>query len=115
MRIRAGIAAALIVLSSITNASPQRAVSSGQRAVSKPVAQPRPHGTRVVVDPAKLVVDDGDTVMVRWAATDVETVRILGIDCPETRHVDHDLPYAQPFADEARTFALGVMSASTQI
>jgi micrococcal nuclease len=54
-------------------------------------------------------------VMIRWAANDVETVRILGIDCPETRHVEHDLPYPQPFGDEARAFAAGVMAGANQV
>jgi endonuclease YncB( thermonuclease family) len=62
-----------------------------------------------------LVVDDGDTVMIRWGTNDVETVRILGIDCPETRHVEHDLPYAQAFGDEARAFATGVIAVATQV
>ena len=77
--------------------------------------QPRPHGTRVPVAPQHLEVDDGDTVNIRWSAGDVEIVRILGIDAPETRHVEHDLPYAQPFGDEARAFARGAFAAGTRI
>ena len=55
-------------------------------------------------------VDDGDTVTIRWAAGDLETVRILGIDTPETRHVEHDIPFDQPFGPEARAFAEGVFA-----
>jgi endonuclease YncB( thermonuclease family) len=73
------------------------------------------HGQRVPVDPARIQVDDGDTVVVRWSKGDFETVRILGIDTPETRHVEHDLPYPQPFGPEARGFALGAFAAATQV
>lgn len=77
--------------------------------------QPRPHGTRVPVALAMVDVDDGDTVVIRWNEKDRETVRILGIDAPETRHVEHDLPYAQPFGEEARAFALGAFTAATRV
>jgi endonuclease YncB( thermonuclease family) len=70
---------------------------------------------RVPVDPARILVDDGDTVVVRWSKDDLETVRILGIDTPETRHLEHDLPYAQPFGPDARGFALGAFAAATQV
>ena len=55
-------------------------------------------------------MDDGDTVTIRSAAGDLETVRILGIDTPETRHVEHDIPFDQPFGPEARAFAQGVFA-----
>jgi micrococcal nuclease len=77
--------------------------------------QARPHSMRVPVDPARIRVDDGDTVVVRWSTDDLETVRILGIDTPETRHLEHDLPYAQPFGPEARGFALGAFATATQV
>ena len=67
------------------------------------------------VDPAQVVVDDGDTVVIRWPNDDAETIRILGIDTPETRHPEHDLPYAQPFGPEARGFAQGAFAAATQV
>ena len=78
-------------------------------------AQSRPHGSRVAVDPDKIEVDDGDTAIIHWGASDLETVRFLGIDTPEIRHVEHDLPYAQPFGPEARAFALGVFAAATKV
>ena len=87
--------------------------AAGPAAQQKP--QPRPHGTRVAVAPTLVEVDDGDTVNIRWSGTDVEIVRILGIDAPETRHVEHNLPYAQPFGDEARAFARGAFAAGTRI
>jgi endonuclease YncB( thermonuclease family) len=83
------------------------------RAAAKP--QPRPHSARVPVDPAQVSVDDGDTVVVHWSKDDAETVRILGIDTPETRHLEHNLPYAQPFGPEARGFAQGAFAAATQV
>jgi endonuclease YncB( thermonuclease family) len=80
-----------------------------------PKGQPRPHGMRVPVDPARVGMDDGDTVTIRWTSDDVETVRILGIDTPETRHLEHNLPYAQDFGPEARAFAKGAFAFATQI
>jgi endonuclease YncB( thermonuclease family) len=80
-----------------------------------PSPQPRPHGARVNVDPARVQVDDGDTVQIRWTASDAEQVRILGIDTPETRHVEHDLPYDQPFGREAEAFARGAFAAAERI
>ncbi len=81
----------------------------------EPTPQPRPHSMRVPVDPARVQVDDGDTVVIRWSRDDLETVRILGIDTPETRHLEHDLPYAQPFGPEARGYAQGALAAATQV
>jgi micrococcal nuclease len=77
--------------------------------------QPRPHGARVAVDLAKVSVDDGDTIVIRWADGDAETVRILGIDTPETRHLEHNIPFDQPLGLEARAFARGVFAGATQI
>jgi endonuclease YncB( thermonuclease family) len=104
------ILAALALAASISAA---QAPAPGPRAEPKP--QPRPHGTKVAVDPALVQVDDGDTVVIRWAKDDAETVRILGIDTPETRHLPHDLPYAQPFGPEARGFAQGAFATATQV
>lgn len=80
-----------------------------------PKPQPRPHGLRVPVDPARILMDDGDTVDIRWSAGDLETVRILGIDCPETRHLEHNIPYPQDFGPEARAFAKGAFATATQV
>jgi micrococcal nuclease len=80
-----------------------------------PSPQPRPHTARMLVDPALVRVDDGDTVVIRWSATDAETVRILGIDTPETRHVEHDLPYDQSFGPEAQAFARGAFAAASRL
>lgn len=80
-----------------------------------PSPQPRPPGRRVPVDPAKLVMDDGDTVVIRWGRDDAETVRILGIDTPETRHLEHELPYAQSFGTEAEAFAKGAFAAAREV
>src|SRR5262245_7774613 len=77
-----------------------------------PSPRPRPHAARVPVDPGLVKVDDGDTVVIRWSASDSEQIRILGIDTPETRHVEHDLPYDQPFGVEAQAFARGAFAAA---
>jgi micrococcal nuclease len=77
--------------------------------------QSRAHGSRVPAAHTLIEVDDGDTVIIRWSEADHETVRILGIDAPETRHLEHDLPYAQPFGEEARAFALGAFGAAARV
>ena len=92
-----------------------QAPGAAAEARSAPKPQARPVGTRVPVDPARVLVDDGDTVVVRWSKDDLETVRILGIDTPETRHLEHNLPYPQDFGPEARAFAQGAFSVASQI
>jgi len=82
---------------------------------TEPKPQTRLHSTRVPVDPARVLVDDGDTVVIRWSRDDRETVRVLGIDTPETRHLEHDIPYAQAFGPEARAFAQGAFATATTI
>lgn len=108
---------AALLLSVIPSPARVAAQTAPAKAGSRPAAQaqPRPHGMRVPVDPARLVMDDGDTVGVRWSKGDVETIRILGIDCPETRHLPHNLPYAQDFGPEAAAFARGAFAAATQV
>jgi micrococcal nuclease len=99
------------------------ALAAAESSQPQPISPPQPaskpqlraHGIRVAVPPNRLEVDDGDTVLVRWNDADVETVRILGIDAPETRHIEHEIPYAQPFGPEARAFAEGAFAAATQI
>ena len=81
----------------------------------KPSPQTRPHSMRVSVDPLRIQVDDGDTVAIQWSKDDREIVRILGIDTPETRHLEHNLPYAQSFGPEARAFAQGAFAVATQV
>jgi micrococcal nuclease len=96
-------------------APPQTAVQRPADARPELKPQPRPHGTRVAVDPARVVVDDGDTVVINWRKDDFETIRVLGIDTPETRHLEHNLPYAQSFGPEARGFALGAFMTAERI
>jgi endonuclease YncB( thermonuclease family) len=93
--------AALFVL---TTAVP----SSAQDRQRKP--QTRARGEKVDVPLANLSVDDGDTFTIVWAAGDTEIVRILGIDTPETQHVQHGLPQDQPFGPEARGYAQGAVA-----
>jgi micrococcal nuclease len=89
--------------------------SPGESPRPSPQPQPRPHGARVEVDPARIVIDDGDSVAIRWPGGDEEMVRILGIDTPEIRHPEHDLPYAQAFGPEARAFAMGAFATATRV
>jgi endonuclease YncB( thermonuclease family) len=96
-------------------APPTRPAARPAEPRPEPKPQPRPHSMRVPVDPARVQVDDGDTVLIRWSRDDAETVRILGIDTPETRHPEHDLPYAQSFGSEARAFARGVFAAANDV
>ena len=77
--------------------------------------QPRPHGSRISVSPSLVEIDDGDTAVIHWSRDDAETVRILGIDTPETRHPEHNLPYAQPFGPEARAFGQGAFAAASRV
>jgi endonuclease YncB( thermonuclease family) len=69
----------------------------------------------VAVDPRTIDVDDGDTVVIRWPGRDAEIVRILGIDTPETRHLEHDIPYSQEFGEQAEAFARGAFAAAAQV
>jgi endonuclease YncB( thermonuclease family) len=67
------------------------------------------------VDPSFVRVDDGDTINIRWKKGDTEIIRILGIDTPETRHLEHDIPYAQPFGAEAQAFAEKIFADARQV
>jgi micrococcal nuclease len=80
-----------------------------------PKAQPRPHGQRIKVDAALVKVEDGDGVDIHWGSGDTEIVRILGIDTPEVRRLEHNLPYDQAFGPEARAFTQGAFAAATEI
>jgi len=91
-------------------AAPQ---AKAQPAAAK--AQARPNGQRVKVDPALVVVEDGDTVVIRWPDAESEIVRILGIDTPETRRLEHNLPFDQPLGKEANAFAQGAFAAASEI
>jgi micrococcal nuclease len=116
MRI-ARLALAATLASSISALAPAPAHAQAVAASPRPSPGPqaRPHGVRVAVDPARVQVDDGDTVIVRWPSGDAEIVRILGIDTPETRHLEHDLPFDQPFGVEARAFGQGAFAAASAI
>ena len=90
-------------------------VATAKAEVPPAKAQPRPHVQRMRVDPNLVAVDDGDTVVIKWSQGDIETVRILGIDTPETRHLEHSIPFDQPFGLEARAFARGALAAATEV
>ncbi len=77
--------------------------------------QTRPAKTRVDVKVESVRVQDGDTVVLDWGNGDLETVRILGIDTPETANIEHNLPYDQPFGREAAGFARGAFATATAV
>jgi micrococcal nuclease len=84
-------------------------------AADQPRDQTRVHSVRVSVPVERIVIDDGDTILIQWEDASVEFVRILGIDTPETRHVEHDIPFDQPFGPEATAFARGVFSMAERV
>jgi endonuclease YncB( thermonuclease family) len=108
-----GLTAAGLVLVPLVMAQTPAPRPQGERPAAKP--QPRPHGQRIRVDPALVTVEDGDGVVIRWTDKDTEIIRILGIDTPEVRRLEHNLPYDQPFGPEARAFAQGAFAAATEI
>jgi len=98
----------------------QAPAPSGQETQAKqtspaPKAQPRPHGQRLKVDPAAITVEDGDGVIIKWGGRETEIIRILGIDTPEIRRLEHNLPLDQPFGPEAKAFAEGAFAAATDV
>lgn len=123
------VSAACLLLAANGLGARARAASDAQLAQATPPAaaaprastprerkpQTRPSGTRIAVEPSKVRVDDGDTAVIQWGVADAETVRFLGIDTPETRHPQHDLPYAQAFGPEARAFAYGAFATAAKI
>ena len=71
-------------------------------------------GARLGVPKGLVSVDDGDSLVIRWKEG-VEVVRILGIDAPETLHLEHDIPYPQPFGEAAAGFLAGAVAAATRV
>ena len=65
----------------------------------------RQAGIKIVVDPGRVRVDDGDTIRINWPDAAAETVRILGIDAPEIRHKNDPSSWDQPFGRESLGFA----------
>ncbi len=61
-----------------------------------------------------VTVDDGDSIDIRWPEG-VEVVRLLGIDTPETFHPQHDIPYGQPFGEEATGFLEGALAVARKV
>jgi endonuclease YncB( thermonuclease family) len=109
------LCAALLLTGSVMSGA---AFQTAQPAAPKPTAKPqlRPHSAKVAVDARIVQVDDGDTVLIRWPKEpEGEIVRLLGIDTPETRHVEHDIPFDQMFGPEARAFTRGVFAAATRV
>jgi endonuclease YncB( thermonuclease family) len=108
-----GMTAAGLVLVPLVMGQAPAPQPQGERPAAKP--QPRPHGQRIRVDPALVTVEDGDGVVIRWSDQDTEIIRILGIDTPEVRRLEHNLPHDQPFGPEARAFAQGAFAAAAEV
>ena len=75
-------------------------------------AEPVP---RTEVPKERIRVDDGDGMVIRWPGEPYETVRVLGIDTPETQHLDHDIPFAQSSGEEARGFFQGAVAVASKV
>jgi len=75
----------------------------------------KPAPERVVVPKDLIIFDDGDSIGIAWPGKPVEHVRILGIDTPEVLHLDHDIPYPQPFGPEAAAFIEGCIAQARKI
>ena len=105
----------LIPLVMAQEPAPRGATAPAQAQRPQAKAQPRPNGQRVKVDPSLVVVEDGDTVVIKWPGAEAEIVRILGIDTPETRRLEHNLPFDQPFGKEAHAFAQGAFAAASEV
>jgi endonuclease YncB( thermonuclease family) len=69
---------------------------------------------RVPVAKSALLLDDGDSLGIR-GKDGVEAVRLLGIDTPETLHLEHDIPYPQAFGADAAAFLVGCVTAATTV
>jgi len=74
----------------------------------------RAEPAQTVVPKEHVVFDDGDSVTIRWP-DGPEVVRILGIDTPEVQHLEHDLPFPQPFGDQAAGFLRGCIAVCDEI
>lgn len=103
-------AAALLLTGTCMLAAQPGAAQNRER---KP--QTREVNVRVAVPTSAVQVDDGDTFSIEWKPGDVENVRILGIDTPETKHPEHSLPEDQDWGPEARAFAQGSVAFSDKI
>ena len=69
---------------------------------------------RVTIPKDRIVFDDGDSIAIRWPER-LESVRILGIDTPEVQHLEHQLPYDQPFGREAAGFLRGCLAVAEKV
>jgi micrococcal nuclease len=108
-----GLAVVAVAMGGVATTRAQQVQTKEQAPAAKP--QPRLHGQRVKIDPAAITVEDGDGVIVRWGDKDDEIVRILGIDTPEVRRLEHNLPYDQPFGLEARAFGQGAFAVAGDV
>jgi endonuclease YncB( thermonuclease family) len=107
------VVALLVGLAFLASGSLRAQAPAATKSQARP--QPRPSGSKIKVDPATITVDDGDSVVIKWAPDDVEVVRILGIDSPEVRHIEHNLPFDQEYGPAARAFAQGAFAVAADV
>ncbi len=70
--------------------------------------------SRIEVPLSHVEHDDGDSLAIRWPQGR-EIVRILGIDAPEVMHLEHDIPYDQPFGPKAAGFLEGALAVAGKV
>ena len=106
-RLRAALPAAALSLLLLTGCTPSEPAEAGAPSTGDggaPSAQPvvaQPSSTLEAGDPATVVrVVDGDTIVVRRDGQE-ETVRLLNIDTPETKHPNKAVQCLGPEATEA--------------
>ena len=90
----------------------------GGPAAAAPGFQTRPNGVRVAVDPGQVRWMDGDTAEIHWSRSDVETVRVLGIDTAELfgrRQYGPPRGALDPRGAEGRGFARGTFAIARRV
>ena len=111
-----GLAAVLVFSglscgSNDTSPQPDSVVdSTSSSALSAATTYPQYADRLVKVDKSKIRYDDGDT----FTVGDV-TIRILGIDTPETKHEPHGIFENQPYGPEASAFGEKMLRAAKVI
>lgn len=83
--------------------------------VRGPASARAEEAARVAVPKEALFFDDGDSIVIHWKGAPEETVRLLGIDTPEVTHLEHNIPYPQPFGSEAAGFLAGCVATADKL
>lgn len=94
--------------------APLLALLAAVALVCAPASSAGGEPARQAVPKSLIRVDDGDSLFIDWPAGP-EVVRVLGIDTPEVQHLEHDLPYAQPFGERATGFLEGALAVASRV